>query len=163
MRREKKVAALATVSALACAGAVWGVAAMQAGCTPQGTCDPKDGGSVTGVSLQTSTGTLWQTSPIEGTWLQFDGQESYYLYPTFSDGGRMPGPYTFPEIMVSADKNPYTNPNSNFAPSAGNIAEILPLDGGFQVMNNTCSQYYLWMQVAQEYGAAPGGGDSGTD
>jgi hypothetical protein len=179
------------IAAIGCGGVAWGIFATQAGCTLQGQCDattayvPRSalppgaaGQFVTGQSFaagagvySTSAGVVWQTSPIQGQWMSFQGQLTYYIFPQLPDGGPFVGPYTYPEIEISADPNPEANPSSNFAPGAGNPVEVLALpDGGttgFTVFNNTCSTYYLWMQVAQEYtpdaAASPPPPDAGTD
>ncbi len=64
--------------------------------------------------------------------------------------------------MVSADPSPGDNATSNFAQAAGNLVELterLPDGGtsGFQMKNDTCSPYYVWLQVAPEY---PPGADA---
>ena len=105
---------------------------------------------------ETGGGTYWMSSPFEGVWMNFPGQLTYVIHPKLPDGGPFVGPYFFSELWVSADPNPYSNPGSNSAPSSGNITEVSELAGdptGFQVTNNTCSPYYLWMAVAQEYPA----------
>jgi hypothetical protein len=98
----------------------------------------------------------------------FPGNRTYVIFPQLPDGGAFTGPYTFPQVQLSPDSNPYTTPGSNFAPSAGNAAEFSGLPDGrtdaFQVTNNTCSPYFLWLQVAQERPAsASGPSDAGGD
>jgi hypothetical protein len=185
--RRNRVFALTVAVSVACAGGAWGVLSTQTGCQLQGSCDadmvyvpsfPPGVTSAPYVTAQpfqadagifhTSIGDLWETSPIDGQWMDFPGQRTFLIYPQLPDGGPFLGPYTFPDIEVSADPSPEANAASNFAPSAGNIAEISVLpDGGlngFQVTNDTCSPYFLWMQVAQENAGAPNAGaDAAAD
>jgi hypothetical protein len=153
--------------AVVCAWAAWGVIASEGGCQLQGACDPEtiDPGPLTDKGAPTGAGMYgdrWQSSPIEGTWAWFPGQRTYVVHPPFK------GPYTFPQIFLSADANPYSTDGSNFAASAGNTAEISDVNDdlrSFKITNNTCSPYYLWLQVApqgQADGAVPedGGADA---
>lgn len=180
--RRNRVFALTLAVSVACAGGAWGVLSTQTGCQLQGLCDaetvyvpsfPPGVTSAPYVTAQpfqpdagvyeTGGGTYWMSSPFEGVWMNFPGQLTYVIHPKLPDGGPFVGPYFFSELWVSADPNPYSNPGSNSAPSSGNITEVSELAGdptGFQVTNNTCSPYYLWMAVAQEYPGAP---DAGAD
>jgi hypothetical protein len=168
-RAGKRVLATVLAGAIGCAGLAWGILAGESGCQLQGSCDGdtveipvlpnEDNGPVVapngfpqGAGMY---GNAWQSGPIEGHWLWFPGQRTYIISPQLpNDAGPFTGPYTF-QAQISADPSPYTTAGSNFAPSAGNTTEfsgVLP-DGrtnGFQVMNGTCSAYYLWLQVTQE-------------
>jgi hypothetical protein len=182
---RERIAAAAVVGVVAIGAGIWGVVSTQTGCELQGSCDTTlvyvpalppgvtAAPGIAGQPFQPDAGlftdgfgaTFWQSSPIEGTWMNFPGQRTYLIYPQLPDGGAMVGPFLFESVQVSADPNPYASP-SNFAPSAGNITEFSGLpDGGmtgFSVTNNTCSPYYLWLQVAPEY-PAPAPADAGTD
>ena len=179
--RERSAIAGAVAVAVVGAGVAWGALASQAGCQLQGACDPDTvyvpalpagvaaGASVSAQPFQAEAGTygaVWQTSAIEGTWMELPGQRTYVISPQLPDGGPFVGPYTFPQVYLSADPNPYTFVGSNFAPSAGNPTEFSGLpDGGFDgflVINNTCSKYFLWLQVAQEHPATPVAADAST-
>jgi hypothetical protein len=167
------VVAAAIVGSIASAAAAWGLVSAQTGCTLAGSCDittvyvTADAGlppgviagtDVAGQLFQAGAGvtdefgpTVWQSSAIDGTWMNFPGQRSYIIYPLFPDGGPIQGPFIPESVQVSADPSPYPAP-SNFAPSSGNITEFSGLpDGGttgFQVTNNTCSPYFLYLQMA---------------
>lgn len=158
---ERGAIAGAVVVAVTGAGIAWGVLASEAGCQLQGACDPATyDGFVTDTGAPTAMGfygATWQSGPIEGTWAWFPGQRTYRIVPLLPDGGALAGPYTFPQVLLSADPRPWPTAGSNFAQSAGNTAEFSSLDSGtigFQVTNNTCSPYYLWLQVAPEGQAA---------
>ena len=165
--RTLRCAAIARAvgAAGAVAGMAWGGFASQAGCQLQGACDPEtnDAGFVTDTNAPTKSGmygSSWQSGPIEGTWASFPGGQTYNIRPQRADGTPFLGPYTF-QVFLSLDQNPYTTGGTNFAPSAGNTAEFtgLYVDGGvntgFQVTNNTCSKYYLWLRVDEETQAGP--------
>jgi hypothetical protein len=170
--------ARAVGAAVAVTGMASGGFASQAGCQLQGACDPhtNDTGFVTDTNAPTKSGmygSSWQSGPIEGTWASFPGGQTYTIRPKRADGTAFLGPYTF-QVLLSADTNPYTTDGANFAPSAGNTAEFTGLyeDGGvdgkvntgFQVTNNTCSKYYLWLRVDEETQAGASSlGDGGVD
>jgi hypothetical protein len=113
----------------------------------------------------------WQSGPVNGTWMSFPGQQTFIIYPTLPDGGPFVGPYLPQDVYVSPDPNPDTTSGSNFVNAAGNIAEFSGLpDGGatgFMVFNDTCSPYYLWLSVLQQYppdaGASSTPADAGAD
>jgi len=168
------------MAAGACGAVAWGVLSTQAGCQLQGSCEAQTvyvpaippGGAGQDVSSQgfgqgagvydTSIGRVWQTGPIEGTWLPYPGSQTYVFYPTLPDGGPFVGPYIPTQFLVSADPDSYTNPGSNGAIAAGNLGEFSGLpDGGltgFVLTNDTCSPYFLWLAVAQEYATAESDG-----
>ncbi len=191
--RTKRLAAGALVASACCAAGVGSVLPTELGCQLQGTCDAdsasipglakeQNGPDVTpnGVPMDAGMyGSSWQSGPEEGHWLWFPGQRTYTIYPDLNDGGRLLGPYVF-SGFISADSEPYTTPGSNFVQGAGNSVEFsgLPYEAGttpdgsamvvqqtygFQVTNDTCSPYYLWLQVTPEAPFDPGAGDAGTD
>jgi hypothetical protein len=166
---ERRVVRAVLAAGCVCTGVTcWAALASQAGCQLQGSCDP-DERSIPGLSSEPygppltpsglpegagTYGDAWQSSAIEGHWLWFPGQRTYTISPLGADNKTpLPGPYEF-VAYISADPTPYTTAGSNFAPSAGNPTEFggLPDGGmnGFQVMNGSCSPYYLWLQVRQE-------------
>jgi hypothetical protein len=113
----------------------------------------------------------WQTGPFDGTWLPFNGGDTYWINPVMNfDGGGPPftGPYNGIQILVSPDPQP--NPGSNFAIASGNIAEVATVwdptgkfDVGFRVTNATCAPYYLWLQITRHLPPAPLPLDAGDD
>ncbi len=186
MRRRGKVAAIAAGGVVVCGAALAGsTLGTQAGCTLQETCSPStvyvtpDGRLPSGVATapyvtgqafqpdagiyQTGQGLLWQSSSQDGLWMDFPGQRSYVIYPLLPDGGPFVGPYLL-NASVSADQNPGSNPNSNWAPSAGNITEFSNLpDGGntgFIVTNDTCTEYFLFVTATQDYATAAPSADA---
>jgi hypothetical protein len=169
MSEWRAIAGTLFVSAacLACVAAAWGVLESQSGCELQ-SCTI-DAGTVPNTSMPGFQPTVhdgvWESAPINGTWLGFPGLTSYTIFPTLEDGGPFPGPYV-PYALVSADPNPYTNGNgSNFAPSAGNITEFAGVGpNGISVFNNTCSPFFLWLQLAQQNPpGAPSAPDASDD
>jgi hypothetical protein len=176
--------AVAIGGAIACAAGAWAALSTQTGCQLQGSCDPSSvfvpslpkgatlGQNTTVQGYQGGAGVIdgtWRSSAFEGTWMNFPGQISYYVYPQLPDGGPFVGPYLPGTCMVSADPNPESPDGgaagSNAAYCAGNLAELMALpDGGqtgFIVTNDTCSPYFLWLEVAQEYPDA--GANGATD
>jgi hypothetical protein len=155
---------------------------MQAGCQLQGQCDPSavTVGAAGAVTQAFAPGAgiydgVWESSPIDGTWMSFPQERTYTIYPKLPDGGPLVGPYIL-FANVSPDPDNYTTSGSNYAGGAGNIAEFTQsadLDGGrtdhFQVTNETCSPYYLWIQATPQYAAvvgtadAPDASDAGAD
>jgi hypothetical protein len=175
--RERRAIARALVVVVGCAGATWGFVAADSGCQLQGVCDPKTVNVPSEQSLPAGAGyfrtanggVVWQTSALDGTgasgWLTFPPQITYNItLPPLPDGGAFLGPYV-PVANISADANPYVDPQNNFAPSAGNTTQVtgLYVDGGVRgdaslplvnvgvsVTNNTCTPYFLWLQLAQD-------------
>jgi hypothetical protein len=161
--RERRAIAGAIIGSVACVGAAWGFLASQSGCQLQ-TCIPSTlyVGSDAGANQPFQTGAgvyngVWQSGVIDGNpadpstgWMSFPAQITYLVHPLLPDGGLFPGPYIPTNVLVSPD--PFPNSGSNFAPSAGNIAEFSSDVGtnGISVFNDTCSNYYLWFQLEQE-------------
>jgi hypothetical protein len=163
---ERRVVRAVLAAVCVCTGVTcWVALVSQAGCQLQGSCDP-DERSIPGLSSEPKGpplapggfpsgagiyGDAWQSGAIDGPWLWFPGQRTYTISPQPADGGTpLPGPYEF-VMYLSVDPNPWTTAGSNFAPSAGNPTEFggLPDGGmdGFQVTNDSCSPYYLWLQA----------------
>ena len=180
--RRRIAVAVALGGAIACAAGAWAALSTQTGCQLQGSCDPSSvfvpslpegatlGQNTTVQGFQGGAGVVdgnWTSGAIEGTWMNFPGQISYYVYPELPDGAPFVGPYLYFGCMVSPDPNPLSPAGgaagSNGAFCAGNLAEFMALpDGGqtgFIVTNDTCSPYYLWLEVAQEY---PDAGTNGA-
>jgi hypothetical protein len=167
------------------AAGVAGVAS--AGCQLQGQCDASavvvggDAGE-SGATTQrfqpgagvyaTGSGAVWQSSPIEGTWMDFPPERTYTIYPKLPDGGPFLGPWLLTGD-VSPDPSPATTQGSNFANLAGNLGEFeqdTATDGGrptyFTITNETCSPYWVWVSATQEYADTDGGlfaSEAGSD
>ncbi len=183
MRRRGKVAAIAAAGVVAGSVVATGsTVGTQAGCTLQGTCDqstvyvPSFPSGTTGAQYITAQAfepeagvyevggnIAWLSSPINGTWMDFPGQRSYVVYPTWPDGGPFLGPYEL-SAYVSADQNPGTISNANWATGTGNVAEFSNLpdggDTGFIVTNDTCTEYFLQILATQELPFAPPSADT---
>ncbi len=95
---------------------------------------------------------VWQSSPAFGPWLPFPGGRTYVfalppLPPLPSNEqadleAALPSPYVA-LVQGTADAAP-----ANLTPATGELAQIenaTPLS--FSVVNPTCAQYYLWVEV----------------
>lgn len=85
----------------------------------------------------------WASGPMDGTWLWFPRQR-YYIFDVRAFGGRAPTAI-FP--YISGTPEPTKN-GGNYAPAAGNLAEIFSAGPNrFDIKNDSCSDYYLYVVV----------------
>jgi hypothetical protein len=100
------------------------------------------------------TADLWESSPIDGRWLDFPKQR-VYVFELEELGDREPAlviPY------VSAAPDPLHDEGGQFTVAGGNLAEIFAAQKGrIGVKNGTCADYYLRVVVQ----AAPRPGATG--
>jgi hypothetical protein len=102
---------------------------------------------------------LWESSPIDGRWLDFPKQR-VYIFELEELGDREPQlivPY------VSAVPDPLHDESGQFTVAGGNLAEIFGAQKGrIGVKNGTCADYFLRV-VVQAAPFPPGtGADAGT-
>lgn len=109
--------------------------------------DQSTGTTVGGVSyVDPTTGlVLWESSPVEGTWIDFPGEQTYYfgLPPNFT-------PLLPPSAYVATDPAPYEQDSGGGTSTiaSGQLAEFGGYgNGGFVVTNATCAHYYLYVSV----------------
>jgi len=124
-------------------------------------CDPSaaDWGLEPGQEGELLDSTHWESSPINGTWIDYKGQEALTLhFEKFFPNCVVPEP---PLVYLSPDESPYeaSDNGGNFAPSAGNIGEIFPspIPGQVTIFNNSCAEYYAYVIVT-----CPDGNDAGA-
>ena len=112
-----------------------------------------DGGSSGDLQMIGPGTAMWESSPFEGTWLDFPGERTYFFeFPPYFNALQPP------ETWVATDPNPYANGNSGatLVPAAGQLTEINDgINGGFKVTNATCAEYYLYVSVFGTYQPPP--------
>lgn len=100
----------------------------------------------------------WETTPVNGPWLPFPKQQTYFFDLRDLGTDRTPDlvvPY------ISAQANPLAE-GGNYTIGAGNLAEISGADlGRVAVHNGTCADYYIRV-VVQASPRAPSQGSSGA-
>jgi hypothetical protein len=117
-------------------------------------------GDVTVLDPQTGAA-VWESSPIDGTWIDFPGQRTYFvaLPPYFAPG---PG---LPSAWIATGPTPdQVDASSTYVQGGGQLAEFGPfVNGGFLVTNASCAYYYLYISVPGTYSPppAPAPGDGG--
>jgi hypothetical protein len=101
-------------------------------------------------------GTLvWESSPIDGPFLPFEGGSTYHLQHKL--GVR---PYDY-SITLSFSERPEVNGNGGEAPSAGNLALVLRTsDDEIVVKSDTCASYFIRVVVRAH---PPSSTDAGVD
>ncbi|MGH7283317.1 MAG: hypothetical protein ACRELY_17460 [Polyangiaceae bacterium] len=111
----------------------------------------------------------WESTPNNGTWLPFGPYQTWVFHPVGLEGRDLV--YILP--YVSADPDP-NDPGKNFAPAAGNLAEIGAGSDSRAVFvsNSTCDPHYIRIVIVADpaqpnpFGADEGGiatGDAGDD
>lgn len=97
----------------------------------------------------------WETTPVNGPWLPFPKQQTYFFDLRDLGTDRTPDlvvPY------ISAQANPLAE-GGNYTIGAGNLAEISGADlGRVAVHNGTCADYYIRVVVQ----ASPRPGSAAT-
>jgi hypothetical protein len=90
----------------------------------------------------------WQSSPIDGPYLNYPGGATWVMDPSPWMGKRTPSEV---RAYLSFDANPFAPGASGTSEAAGNLAEGLPPDNPWEVnvFNATCAAYYL--RVVVEY------------
>ena len=101
---------------------------------------------------------LWESSPFDGTWIDFPGQRTYFF--TLPAGFVAVQP---PTAWVATDLNPNPSGGATIVLGGGQLAEISNVggNGGFLITNGTCAEYYLYVSVLGIY--APAGPTSPAD
>ena len=96
---------------------------------------------------------FWESSPIDGTWIDFPGMQTYYftLPANFVPRG-LPVPY----IATGPNPDAPDGGNGTYVPAAGQLAEIGGYNCcGFSITNGTCAEYYLYVSVDGYFVAPP--------
>ncbi len=100
----------------------------------------------------------WESTPIDGPWLDFRAQRVYVFDLHDLGVDRLPEIVT---PYVSAQKDPL-HEGGNFTVAAGNLTEISGAERGkVTLKNDTCADYFLRV-VVQATPRAPAG-DAGRD
>lgn len=115
-------------------------------------------------------GDTWQSTPLDGPWLNFPAQRTYGII--IGDWAVQKRQFYSQLASVSADLEPnkqpactngVCDPETNWAPGAGNIAQFSYARAGFiKITNNTCAQFYLRL-VLKAYPVPPAPADAGSD
>jgi hypothetical protein len=110
---------------------------------------------------------VWESSPVQGTWLDFPGQRTYtFIWPTAMLDAIQSGWVLLPpNIWISTQAGNGPQEGGTMTPSAGQLAQVTGLsDYGFAVGNGSCAYYYVRVEVhVIRPGPPPPGGDAGTD
>lgn len=105
----------------------------------------------------------WQSGPVDGLWLPFPKQQTYYFDLHELGVDRLP---TLVIPYVSAQANPLQE-GGNYTIAGGNLAEISGADRGrVTIHNGTCADYFLRVLVQapqRANGAAPPANDDAGD
>jgi len=110
--------------------------------------------------LGTGTAT-WESSPIDGTWINYPGMRTYFfsLPPYFTPLGP---PLAYVATGPNPD-DPVDAGGATYVLASGQLAEFSGyVNGGFLVTNGTCAGYYLYVSVNGTYDPPPGPGDAGA-
>ncbi len=124
--------------------------------------DTQTWGSCTQGELAGGDPDVWESGPVTGKpYLDFHGERTWILDPSPWMGSREPIGYN---VYLSLNALPAADGGGGFAQSAGNLAEITPVQVGgvwqVQVLNDTCAQYFL--RVVLTYPPVVGGGGGGS-
>jgi hypothetical protein len=107
---------------------------------------------------------FWESSPLDGTWIDFPGERSYFfsLPPYFT-------PISPPQAWVATTPNAAdSDGGGTYVQAGGQLAEYGAfVNGGFIITNATCAEYYLYVSVQGTYNPppapAPAADDAGAD
>jgi hypothetical protein len=102
----------------------------------------------------------WESGPVSGqAYLNFHGERTWILDPSPWMGSREPVGF---QAYLSLTALPNVDGGGGFTQSAGNLAEITPVQVGgvwkVEVLNDTCAQYYL--RVVLTYAALDGSAEN---
>ena len=144
--------AIALVVATAIAGSAAAMAATTPACTTHKCDDPPL--NVIGVDqkhvIDFIDPNTWESSPIDGTWIDYGHRQNIFLYFGGVDDAGLPTHPPVEEVLVyiSSDKNP-VSAHTNFGLVGGNGAELTYDEGGagVHILNNTCAEYYARIVV----------------
>lgn len=142
------------LSAFALLGVVAALYLPASGCGPA--CSAADRYYDGGTTLKSGAETIWETNPIDGAFLPFEGAVLYHLHH-----GLGVKPYAT-EITLSFSDHPEVAGNGGYAQSAGNQVLVLSAtDQEVVIKNDSCASYYFRAVIR----AIPGdgaGGDAGA-
>lgn len=136
--------------------AVTGAAALVPGCYGR-TCDAsyqlygRDPGQ--GAMIDPDT---WESNPVEGGWLPLPGSRTWFFEVPALSGRR----YKRITPWISGSPAPQ-DAGANYTVGSGSTV-IVPQPNGFWIVNSTCADYFLRVQV-EAYPADDAGLDGGAE
>jgi hypothetical protein len=107
---------------------------------------------------------MWESSPMDGTWIDFPGQRTYFF--TLPQDFTPAGP---PEAFLGTTQTAgdVDAGGGTYVPAAGQLAEFGPYGNqGFNVENGSCAEYFLYVRIFGTIPTAPTGttgNDAGDD
>lgn len=121
--------------------------------------DQSTGAFVGDVHQITPTVAIWESSPLDGTWIDFPGQRTYFfsLPANFQ-------PIQILSTMIATDATPddVDAGGGTYAFAAGQLAQFGNfVNGGFLITNDSCAEYFLYVSVLGTV-PAPAPDDAGT-
>jgi hypothetical protein len=96
---------------------------------------------------------MWESSAIDGTWIDFPGMRTYFFsLPQYFVPIGLPLPY----VATAPDANDPDAGPVTYVLASGQLAEFGGyVNGGFLVTNSTCAEYYLYVSVDGYYDPPP--------
>jgi hypothetical protein len=123
--------------------------------------DDNTGGFVGDVQPLGDGTFFWESSPMNGTWIDYPGMRTYFF--------TLPGnfePLQPPVAYVATGANPDSpdgGDGSSYVLASGQLAEMGGYGQyGFNITNSTCAEYYLYVYVVGRFPPAPAADDAGT-
>jgi hypothetical protein len=109
---------------------------------------------------------VWESSPMDGTWIDFPGMQSYYFqFPAGFQPLGLPAAY----VATTPDPDDPEGGQGVYVPASGQLAELNGYNCcGFRITNDSCAEYFLYVSVLGTFVAAPAppaddAGDAGAD
>lgn len=129
-------------------------------CDPSYATFPAPGDGTSGSILTVFAGgqAVWQSSPLEGPWLDYPGNRTITV--TYPQG--FTNATGFNVVVATA---PYQDGGGSTATTAaGQLDQLFNLnDAGFQLQNGSCGDYNVYFSVNGRWAAPPGDADAGPD
>lgn len=152
------------LAALALAGA-YAAPALTTGCTTHQcdsdfvNIDQSTGMTIGDLQVLPGGEAIWESSPIDGTWIDYPGQRTYFFGLPQGFVPRQP-----PVAYVATGPTPdQPDASSTYVQASGQLAELGSfVNGGFLITNATCAEYWLYVSVAGTYAPPPAPDDAGA-